>query len=157
LHVLLGTHACACACMFTCMFVCSLPVFNSRCQVSFSTMPTRVTAMEIAMASRAQPALPMREVLSRVVPSDFHGKVLDHGAGGGASVKRLALTHLIDDPKEKGKRRSVAPARKALAAMTELEIAEAASARGTYLGVCKPLQCPLPLAVGPSPHTHPYP
>ena len=109
------------------------------------------------MASRAQPALPMREVLSRVVPSDFHGKVLDHGAGGGGSVKRLALAHLIDDPKEKGKRRSVAPARKALAAMTELEIAEAASARGTYLGVCKPLQCPLPLAVGPSPHTHPYP
>ena len=116
---------------------------NGRCisfvtEVSLSSLPTAATVEEIAAAGEAQPSLPLREHLGNWTPARwFLAPVLDFGAGfgGGGSKRRLAMTQLIDQPKQKGQHRSgVQDARSASYKMTAEEIDKLASERAVLLG-----------------------
>ena len=93
---------------------------------------------EIAAAGEAQPSLPLREHLGNWTPARwFFAPVLDFGAGsgGGGSKRRLAMTQIIDQPKQKGQRRSgVQAARSTSYKMTAEEVDELASKRASLLG-----------------------
>ena len=93
---------------------------------------------EIAAAGEAQPSLPLREHLGNWTPARwFFAPVLDFGAGlgGGGSKRMLAMTQIIDQPKQKGQHRSrVQAARSTSYKMTAEEIEELASKRASLLG-----------------------
>jgi len=105
-------------------------------EVVLDSLPAGATKEEIGAAGRAQPPLPLHANFGDWTPDLwFFGDVLDFGAGGGGTARRMAVTQLIDQPKAPGERRAgVKEAREASYQLPQKAIKRLASMRGAELG-----------------------